>query len=305
MTKIELKCGGCTATIQTQGAQIASFQDAAGRERIWQGEAGIWEDHAPVLFPVCGTPKGKHVEINGVSYPMGQHGFTVHAAFDIVQRGDDWVELILTADEETRRHYPFEFALHVVYTLNENGFCVDYLVENRSDRVMPFCIGGHPGFALPMEGNAEFSDYQLVFPCRETGRNLLVTENSLVDGEEVLPLLNGTTLPLRHELYDQRDTLLFADYHSRSVDLVHRTTGNGLRFSYTNMEVLAVWTMPEQHRDYICLEPWHGMPGLVNESGKFEEKPFVTMLEPGECYKCGYRVELKTCAEDSSLTWTT
>ncbi len=302
MANVKLMCGDKTALIQTRGAQIISFQDQSRKEMIWQGEPGIWEDHAPVLFPVCGTPTGKHVEIDGVSYPMGQHGFTVDAEFETAGRSEHHVDLILTANEATRRHYPFEFSLRVGYTLTPLGFCVDYSVENHSNRVMPFCIGGHPGFVLPMEDGADFSDYHLIFPEKESGRNLLVTGDALVNGEEVLPLLNGTTLPLCHDLFDKRDTLLFAGYRSRSVDLVHRTTGRGLRFSYPRMEVLAVWTMPEEHRDFICLEPWHGLPGLVNESGKFEEKPYVTMLQPGGTYKCGYQVELITCAEDSSLT---
>ena len=292
MANIKLKCGVTTAEIQLKGAQMVSFKGNDGREVMWQADPNVWGNSAPVLFPVCGMPKNEQVIIDGVTYPMAKHGFTRNPEFAVVKQGDDFVELVLTPTEESRPQYPFEFAFHVIYTLRENGFRTDFVVENKSDRVMPFCVGGHPGFIVPMEEGAAYTDYQLVFPCKEDGKNLLVPGGQLVNGEEIIPFENGTTLPLDHALFDDRDALVFADFNSRSVDLVHKMTGKGLHFSYPKMEVLAVWSMPKKNGDYVCLEPWHGMPGHVNESGKFEDKPFVTLLQPGMSHQCGYDVEL-------------
>lgn len=50
-------------------------------------------------------------------------------------------------------------------------------------------------------------------------------------------------LPLRHELFDERDALIFPVLKSRSVSLVHKNTGKGLRMDFPRMEVLAVWTL--------------------------------------------------------------
>lgn len=47
---------------------------------------------------------------------------------------------------------------------------------------------------------------------------------------------------------------------------------------FPKLEVLAVWTRPGQHADYLCLEPWHGMPARSEDSGPFEDKLFVTLL---------------------------
>lgn len=292
MNTIQLQCGKTTAVIRRKGAQMISFKGSDGREVMWQADPAVWPNYAPVLFPVCGMPKDEQVIIDGVTYPMAKHGFTRNPDFDVLKVGDDFVELVLTPTEESRPQYPFEFAFHVIYTLRENGFRADFVVENRDERVMPFCVGGHPGFIIPMEDGAAYTDYQLVFPMVEEGRNLLVPGGRLVDGEEIIPFENGTILPLNHDLFDERDALVFADLHSRSVDLVHRTSGHGLRFRYPKMEVLAVWSMPKKNADYVCLEPWHGMPGQVTESGKFEDKPFVTLLEPGRSHQCGYDVEL-------------
>ncbi len=287
MEDIVLVCGQWTAKVQRRGAQIASLIGPDGRERIWQADPNVWAQHAPVLFPICGSVKDNQTRIDGVTYPMTKHGFTHTPVFDVAKLGDDFVELTLTPTEESRAMYPFDFVLHVTYALFEGGYTTTFLVENRSEKPMPFCIGGHPGFVCPMEDNARFEDYQLVFPEIEDGRNsLVVPGGSLIDGWEYLPgFHNARVLPINHAMFDERDTLIFTNLKSRSVDLVHWESGKGVRFSFPKMEVLAVWTMPNRHADYLCLEPWHGMPGLVGESGNMEDKPFVTILQPGRCYK--------------------
>lgn len=292
MSSISLKCGASTAVIQRKGAQMISFKGNDGREVLWQGDPVVWEDISPVLFPVCGTPKDGQVIVDNVSYPMPAHGFACRSEFSVARYGEDFVDLVLVSNNETKVHYPFDFAFHVVYTLRENGFRADYIVENKSTRIMPFCVGAHPGIQVPMELNQSFNDYRLVFPYQEQGRNLLVTEDGLLDGEEIIPLENGKTLILDHVYFDKKDSLVFANMRSRSVDLVSRSSGNGIRVSYPKMEALVIWSMPNTNSDFVCIEPWHGLPGFVSESGRFEDKAFVTMLQPGMSHQCGYDVEL-------------
>ena len=153
-----------------------SFKAADGREVIWQADPAIWAQHAPVLFPVCCGVRNDHIRIAGQEYPMTKHGFAQEAEFQVAHVGDDFVDLVLTPTAESRAMYPFNFAFHVTYRLFEGGYTTTFLVENRSDRVMPLCVGGHPAFTCPMEEGAAFEDYQLVFPELEEGRNTLVAE---------------------------------------------------------------------------------------------------------------------------------
>ncbi len=293
MSTIQLQYGKTTAAVRTKGAQITSFKGTNGREVIWQADPAVWPQHAPVLFPVCGSVRDNRILIDGKPYPMAKHGFTRNPEFEICHLGEDFVDLVLLPNDESRPMYPFDFAFHVTYRLFEDGYTTTFLVENRSDRVMPLCAGGHPGFNCPMEDGARFEDYSLVFEKEETGENTLAPNGYLAEGTEKLEeLRDGRVLPLTHGLFDARDALIFAGLNSRSVRLIRPETGKGLRFDFPKMEVLAVWSKPGANADYLCLEPWHGMPGRVQDSDDFEKKPYVTLLQPGMVYTTWFTVTL-------------
>ena len=93
---IHLSYGETKAVITTEGAQLVSFMNGDGREKIWQADPAVWNQHAPVLFPVCGAPKDGKVIIDGVAYAMPKHGFTrVNPVFERSAYGPDFVELLL------------------------------------------------------------------------------------------------------------------------------------------------------------------------------------------------------------------
>ena len=293
MENIVLKQDLITAEIQPRGAQIASYRTAEGREVIWQADPSVWAQHAPVLFPVCGSVRNDTVLIAGQLYPMAKHGFTRNPVFSVVRKGTDFVELVLEPTEESKPQYPFAFSFHVIYTLIPGGFRTAFLVENHSSSVMPFCVGGHPGFICPMEDNASFGDYELIFPEKEDGWNALAPGGGCIDGGETLDCLKEESrIPLRYEWFDDRDALILTHLKSRSVKLVNRNSGKGIRMDFPKMEVLAVWTKPGAHADYLCLEPWHGMPDTADATGHFEEKPFATLLRPGEAWQSFFDVTL-------------
>ena len=293
MRTIHLEYAGATAEVQLRGGQMASYKTPDGREILWQADPAVWGQHAPVLFPVCGSVKEGTLKIAGKSYPMAKHGFTRDSEFSVVRRGTDFIELVLTPTDESRPQYPFDFAFHVIYTMLPHGFRTAFLVENHSENVMPFCVGGHPGFICPMEEGSSFTDYDLIFPETEDGWNALVPGGGCIDGGEILPCLRDEgRIPLDHSWFDDRDALVLTHIKSRSVRLISRKSGKGLRIDYPKMEVLAVWSMPGAGADYICLEPWHGMPDTADATGNFEDKPFVTLLAPGQAWQAEFEMSL-------------
>ena len=292
MAEFKLSYGSTTATVRQKGAQITSFKGADGREVIWQADPDVWAQHAPVLFPVCGSVRDNKIRIGGTFYPMPKHGFTRNPEFELGHLGEDFIDLVLRDSPETREMYPFSFAFHVTYRLFEGGYTTTFLVENLSDKTMPVCAGGHPGFACPMEEGAAFEDYTLIFDQPEKGMISMAPDGYLIDGEEKLSAFtDARTLPLKHSLFD-KDALLFAGLNSRAVKLVHKDSGKGIYFEFPKMEVLAVWTKPKANAPYVCLEPWHGMPGRVSDGDDFESKPYVTLLKPGQVYTSWFTLKL-------------
>ena len=246
-----------------------------------------------MLFPAIGALKGGGATIAGAFYPVPRHGFARELPFRVTEQGEDFVTLTLTETPETKRLYPFAFALSVTHRLCGDGFETRFTVENHAGRPMPFLIGGHPAFACPVGGQGRFEDYVLRFEKPEDGRvSLCDLATHLIDRTAPAPLeADMRTLPLRHADYDRIDTFIFDGLSSRAVDLVHRETGRGVRLSF-DMPVLAVWTMPGKNAPYVCLEPWQGMPARADETGRFEDKPYHVSLGVGSAFTCGYRMRI-------------
>lgn len=288
-----LQYHGAKMEISMQGAEMRGFTTADGRDWLWRGSADSWKSSAPVLFPAIGALKNGGATIADQFYAVPRHGFAKFQTFRVLEQGEDWITFLLEQNEETKKVYPFDFALQVTHRFLDNGFETRYTVENHSDREMPFLIGGHPGFNCPMKDGEAFEDYILRFEKEETVETTLSNNPThTLEGTEPIPFeADRCTLPMKHADYDRLDTYILCGLNSRSVELIHRQTRKGIRFSF-DMPVLAVWTMPEKNAPYVCLEPWHGCPAYSNETGRFEDKPYHVTLGAGESYACGYRMKI-------------
>ena len=203
---IRISNGKLSALIRPEGGQIVSCTAPDGREVIWQADPAIWADHTPILFPVISNCKDGSVIIDGKTYPMTKHGFARKAMFTPAIVGENYVTLELTESPATLKMYPFAFVLQITYELTDNGFRCIFEVENQSEKPMPFCVGGHPAFVLPMEDGAAFEDYKVIFPDDEEVVNLLCPGGQLITGSEKL-VFKGSVLNLSHAIFDEKDTL--------------------------------------------------------------------------------------------------
>ncbi len=286
-----LKHAGAVAIADTMGGELISYKTKEGKEQVWCGDANYWTGHAPVLFPIVGALIDDTVKICGNNYSMAKHGFARKSEFEASSISENAITFILKANDATLTQFPFEFVLEVTHTLNDDGFTTTYNVKNNSAQNMPFCIGGHAGFACPINEGENFEDYQLVFdkPITKT-KPLYTTPKSYMNPENRLALeWDGTTLPLNHKDFDI-DVYILDDIPSQNVRLENKTTGEGVTFEFCGFSQLGIWTPPGKNAPFICLEPWQGLPAYENESGNFEDKPHVVHLANGENYKAGYKV---------------
>ena len=126
-----------------------------------------WEDVAPVLFPVCGRLLDSRYTFDGKEYRMDSHGFAPKSHFTPTRVEKNALTLTLTANEETRAQYPFEFTLTADFSLSGDTLSAVFTVKNDSDKVMPYMFGWHPGFSLPEDGG-DIADFRVKMPGKKT-----------------------------------------------------------------------------------------------------------------------------------------
>ena len=287
-----LQSGASTAVVRTYGGELISFVNE-GVEYCWTGDPEHWEGRAPILFPVCCSPKDGKMAHDGVEYPMPKHGIARKREFEPVYLSKNKVILEQRETDETLKMFPFCYSLKVEHTVTDNGFSTRFIVKNLDKNEMTFCIGGHPGFNCPLcEEDGGFEDYSLYFDDAE-GCTVSITKDGYMNDElaKVDRLIGTNELPLLYSDYDN-DAMIVEYLPKKAVNLVSRKTGKGFRFVFDGFDALGLWTPIKKNSPFICLEPWNGLPADVKETTDAKSKKYAVTLASGEEYSVGYSIEL-------------
>ena len=146
---IELKNEHLTVLISETGAELQSIKDSTGKEYLWQADPKYWPRHSPILFPIVCSVNNDTYRVDGKEYHLPRHGFARDREFVLRDQLEDQASFELLWDEETLKVYPFQFALIITYTLDENAISVEWQVDNLDEQEIHFQIGGHPAFNIP------------------------------------------------------------------------------------------------------------------------------------------------------------
>ncbi|EPR71164.1 aldose 1-epimerase family protein [Cyclobacterium qasimii] len=287
-----LTFGKIAAQISTMGAECIALKKN-GLEYLWQANPDIWGRHAPVLFPIVGKLKDNKYTYQGKSYTMGQHGFARDRNFELTEKTDHQLTMVLKADEISKKVYPFDFELSIQYSLSENGLNVDYHVHNPSEeKTLFFSIGAHPGFGCPLEPEKEsFSDYQLDFAHENlTSLPLYTLEGGLISTKKSTLALQEGKVDLDYKLFEN-DALIMDVGPVTAVSVSSRKTGKGFAMQFSDFKWLGIWTK-EKEANFICLEPWNGIAATTDHDGSLENKLGIVELAPQANHKAGFQVAL-------------
>ena len=160
---ITIKNEHITASFAKLGAELKSFK-FKGKEYIWPGSEESWKGSAPILFPICSGLKDDTYFLEGEKYQLQKHGYARFCEFEVENLQDASVTFLLKSNDESKKVYPFDYELRIIYSLTENGLKVDYDVKNLTDKTMYFSIGAHEGYLCP-EG---IEEYDIILPEKET-----------------------------------------------------------------------------------------------------------------------------------------
>lgn len=275
--------GVLSLTVAPMGAEMQSLRSAEGEEYLWHGDAGFWTGRAPVLFPIVGRAADDVIAVGDHEAPMAQHGFARRSLFELIEATDTMCHYMLQSSEATQAVFPFAFALHLSYRLEDSTVHCEARVENRSGVPMPFGFGFHPAFRWPLPG----ADRAVHLVTLAGGGN--PDRRALNDGLLEPAPIEGPFDAGRLEL----DEALFEDgalvFPNGSDALRYGPEGGpGLGFRFHNLPDLALWK--PRRAPFLCVEPWHGTASYIGDGPQIAERPNSTLLAPGTAAEFGYSV---------------
>lgn len=279
---VALKNNNLTVEINPHGAELWSVTGADGFAYLWQGDPAVWAGRAPVLFPIVGGLRDDVFYYCGKPYHLPKHGFARTSDFTVETLREDSAVFLLRSNESTKQSYPFDFAFRVGFRLCENRLAIEYRVDNTDDKEIYFSFGAHEAYACA--GGIE--GYQLEFPAPETLSRLMVDGN-LLNGKAVPVMENSRILPLKNRYFED-DALIFKAINSKQVTLTGFPGARRVTVDYPGFSQLLVWTKPGA--EYICIEPWDGIPDSVGCKQDITKKEGIVALQPGKTYALTHTV---------------
>lgn len=275
MSEVSLVSGDARCAIALTGAEARRWT-VAGRDLLWPGDPAIWNEISPILYPVVGwTRDGARVD--GKQVPLGLHGFARFEPFSLEASAQDFVRMTLRDNENTRKQYPFAFALALEYRLTADALSVAVEVVNPGDAPAPYACGLHPGFRWPL-GDAGRDGAFVRFEKPERDTVPAIAPGGLIgQGVRQVPL-TGRDLPLSDALF-ANDAVCFLDCASRSLAF-HDASGASMTMEFPGFRHAALWTRPGA--PFLCLEAWTGYSDPDGFVGDLFEKPSMAVLQPGE-----------------------
>ena len=283
-----LKNDHLTVKIDSAGAELTSIQNANGTEYLWNADPAYWKRHAPVLFPFVGSLKNKEYHYQGVSYPMGQHGFARDMEFTLLSTTPNEVWYFLKADDSTRSRYPFDFELQIGYRLEENRLTVLWQVTNHGTDPMPFSIGAHPAFYCPITPGTKRNDYEFRFDNLAPLTYHAIAEGGLADVHTELPLPETAEhiLTISEHLFDG-DALILEGNQAHRVDLARKGEPPYITVAF-DAPLFGLWAPPGAETPFVCIEPWYGRCDATDFNGSLEEREYGQTAAPGETVTFSY-----------------
>jgi len=289
--KIKITSGENYAVLGLDGAMLNSL-NKNNTEYLWQGDVKYWAGQAPVCFPITGVLPNGEMEAFGKRCTMKRHGVARINPFEVLEQHKNSVTFVQRSDENTKRDFPFDYELKIKYTINGDTVTNEYIVTNTGEDKLPFVIGGHPAFNCPLTKNEKFEDYKVVFDKKITKPCLRPDHHTgLVNVFEKFDEMHGgDTLSLVHELFEEKDALIFENCEAKSATLIGKS-GKGVKIEFQDMNNLLIWSAVG-NAPFVALEPWTGLASCNDEDGLFEHKRGMTVLEKDETASFKFKITM-------------
>lgn len=265
---VGFNCYQFTAVIDNQPIEVLDAPDdfAAGTARPSSG--GI-----PILFPFPNRIRGGEFTWEGKTYhlPLNSqgknaiHGFCYDRPWRVTAQGNDFAtgEFQLSVDAPDRLElWPSDFLICVDYELIHNRLRANFRITNTGTRPLPWGLGTHPYFKLPLSPQSRFEDCLLEVPVTE--------QFELV---ESLPTGNLHPIDSEIEFRDGAyistlkldDVFTSLDFDGPQFDMVLVDEAAGLQVVQTCPPIFRdVVIYTPEGRPTVCVEPYTCPTDAIN-----------------------------------------
>ncbi len=201
---ITIERAGTTVHVNLENGQLFRLLREGPRGRIdvfWSGGApetlrpkNGWQNSEIIMFPIVGKAPGPEntIVIDGESFSMSQHGLSRllpwKASFDpansslrLVQEYEAGQKVKNAKGEISE--FPRSFRIVKTISIDDEGKVkVAIELENLSEKPLPFLVGWHPAFVIPIDAGritpSTISDSISVSSVQRAEGNVIVAQNS-------------------------------------------------------------------------------------------------------------------------------
>jgi len=269
-----IKNNDYTALIDTLGGEVIELSKQ-NKNILWNRNKDYWADSALVLFPFIGRLYNDTYVLNGKEYKMPLHGFSTKSEFTLFEEKENSLTLLLTDSEETYQNYPFHFEFFVKYELNQNGLNVEFKVTNKSNEVMPYVVGYHPGFIL----DKELNNYYIKFNNPVDPTEIGIVTKCMLSGNNYPVNLTNNKLQLTKDFFTNSAKVL-----SLVGDDVSLLDGEKelVNLKYEGFKNIVLWQTLNSDANFICIEGWDGLPGRFEHLDDIMQDNNKSFLKPND-----------------------
>ena len=226
---------------------------------------------------------------------MPQHGFVAGEDFKVSSHEPNILTLSLRANDRTKGMYPFDFELKITFTLLSTGLSLSFNVINHSSEIMPFSLGSHPAFNVPINGIGKFNDYRVDFVGVQDVLNvyeIIKTPAPYRTGkQEPLTSSNGSLLNLNYETF-KPGLRIVTSHDIKSVRLFSPLTNHQIQLDVAQFNNICLWTKEDEDCSFLCVEPFNGLPDVLGEPIDWEDKEGNLFLKPNSSQVYQYEMHL-------------
>ncbi|PEJ57895.1 LACX protein [Bacillus sp. AFS002410] len=274
-------------TTKSGGAELTGiYHKKDGLNYLWNANPAYWGRHAPVLFPNVGKLIDNQYKVENHIYELSQHGFARDMDFKLTDLKEDEINYELKSSEQTLLKYPFQFTLNINYKVKDNTVFIKNVVTNNDQKSMPFSIGAHPAFNIPLKEGETFEDYYLQFEEEEKLETIKL-EGPYRNGKRELIAQNIKNLPLTRELFKD-DALIFEKLNKNVMTIRSKNHSSMIKVNFEGFPYVGIWTT--QTAPFLCIEPWYGIADEIGPVKEMKNKLGIQNLNPNETFTCTYSI---------------